>query len=84
MKTKRSKQQILKRKFDFRRPRNGQLVITSEIHRVTDSQWGKGKGKDYENSIEVQTLLPKGGKHIMSFGKMGQQCVMILNPIKRR
>jgi hypothetical protein len=83
MKTKRKTHQALQRKFDLRRPRNGQLVVTAEIHRVTNCRWGKGKGAQYSDCIEVQTLAPKGGRHIMSFGKMGQQCVMILKTQKR-
>lgn len=59
----------LLRQFSFRRPKNGDLVVTAQIHRVTNVNWGKQEydHKDFYDQIEVRGVFPKGGLHIVRF-----------------
>ncbi len=78
----------LLRRFSLRRPKNGELVITAEIARVTDANWGRrhhGARDVDDNHIEVTNAWPRRGvKHIVRYGCGGQRAVFILRERKRK
>lgn len=63
--------------------RNGDLVLTAEIHRVRDVNWGKREGRRQDrNRIAVSDISLNGkeskGTRIMEVRDWGQQGVMKL------
>ena len=52
---------------------NGDLVVTAEIHRVVDKDWGR---KNHAHGMKVEGVFGGSGTRIMDTGRGGQQAIM--------